>query len=174
MPRSCESPTLSSERRRRFAKGDCLRRSPSAWLSVCSATLVLLAGCGGGDGSEESQRLDPAVAARLADESDAVADAIAANDGCEAARRVATLRASLEQASVPDGVRREVGRYANRTFTCLPPAPAPPPPLPPPPPPVASTSTSEEDDDDHGEGKRKGHRKEKKDKKHGHDDGGDD
>jgi hypothetical protein len=130
--------------------------------------LLVLAGCGGDESS--SEQLDPAVAARLADESDAVADAIAANDGCEAARRVAALRASLEQASVPDGVRREVGRYANRTFTCLPPAPPPPPP----PPPIASTSTSEEDDEDHGEGKRKGHRKEKKDKKHGHDDGGDD
>jgi hypothetical protein len=129
--------------------------------------LLLLAGCGGDESS--SEQLDPAVAARLADESDAVADAIAANDGCEAARRVAALRASLEQASVPDGVRREVGRYANRTFTCLPPAPPPPPP----PPPIASTSTSEEDDEDHGEGKRKGHRKEKKDKKHGHDDGDD-
>jgi hypothetical protein len=129
--------------------------------------LLVLAGCGGDESS--SEQLDPAVAARLADESDAVADAIAANDGCEAARRVAALRASLEQASVPDGVRREVGRYANRTFTCLPPAPPPPPP----PPPIASTSTSEEDDEDHGEGKRKGHRKEKKDKKHGHDDGDD-
>jgi hypothetical protein len=133
--------------------------------------LLVLAGCGGDESS--SEQLDPAVAARLADESDAVADAIAANDGCEAARRAAALRSSLEQASVPDGVRREVGRYANRTFTCLPPAPPPSPPPPPPPPPAASTSTSEEDDDDHGEGKRKGHRKEKKDKKHGHDDGDD-
>jgi hypothetical protein len=126
--------------------------------------LLVLAGCGGDGGS--SQRLDPAVAARLADESDAVADAIEANDGCEAARRVAALRSSLEQASVPDAVRRQVGRYANRTFTCVPPAPSPPPP-PPPPPPVASTS---EDDDDHGKGK--GHKNEKKHGKHGHDDDG--
>ena len=125
----------------------------------------MLAGCGGDDAS---RRLDPAVAARLADESDAVAVAIEANDGCEAARRVAALRSSLEQRSVPDAVRREVGRYANRSFTCLPPAPPPPPP-PAPPPPVASTS--DEEDDDHGKGKHNGH--EKKHRKHGHDDRGD-
>ena len=133
--------------------------------------MIVLAGCGGDDAS--SQRLDPAVAARLADESDAVAVAIEVNDGCEAARRVAALRRSLEQASVPDAVRREVGRYASRTFTCLPPAPPPPlapPPPPPPPPPVVSTS---DEDDDHGEGKGKGHKKERKHKKHGHDEGGD-
>jgi hypothetical protein len=130
--------------------------------------LLVLAGCGGGGSS--SQRLDPAVAARLADESDAVAAAIEGNDGCEAARRVAALRSSLEQVSVPDAVRREVGRYANRSFTCLPAAPPPPrPPPPAPPPPVVSTS--DEEDHDHGKGKHKGH--EKKHKKHGHDDGGD-
>ncbi|MFL5931239.1 MAG: hypothetical protein ACJ75P_08280 [Gaiellaceae bacterium] len=127
--------------------------------------MIVLAGCGGDDAS--SQRLDPAVAARLADESDAVAVAIEANDGCEAARRVAALRSSLEQVSVPDAVRRQVGRYAGRSFTCLPPAPPPPPPAPPPP----VVSTSDEEDHDRGKGKHKGH--EKKRKKHDHDEGGD-
>ena len=130
--------------------------------------MLVLAGCGGDDAS--SERLDPAVAARLADESDAVAVAIEANDGCEAARRVAALRSSLDQIRVPDAVRREVGRYASRSFTCLPAAPPPPPPPPPaPPPPVVSTS--DDGDDDPGKGKHKGH--EKKHKKHGHDDRGD-
>jgi len=80
------------------------------------------------------------------------------------------LRSSLDQIRVPDAVRREVGRYASRSFTCLPAAPPPPPPPPPaPPPPVVSTS--DDGDDDPGKGKHKGH--EKKHKKHGHDDRGD-
>jgi hypothetical protein len=143
-------------------KGDCLRRSPSAWLSVFSTTLVLLSGCGGDGDSQESQRLDRAVAERLAQQSDAVADAIEANDGCEAERRVEALRSSLQAASVPTTVRREIERFANRTFTCVPVAPPPPP---------AAVSTEEDDDD---QGKGKGHKKQKKGKKHGHDDEGED
>lgn len=130
----------------------------------------MLAGCGGSGGSGKSQPLDPAVAARLADESDAVADAIQANDGCEAARRVAALRASVQRASVPDRIRRELERYASRTFTCVPTSTPPPPPPPPPPspPPVVST---QDDEDNHGENEGKGHGKgKKKPKKHGHGD----
>jgi hypothetical protein len=118
--------------------------------------VLLAAGCGG-DGSSESQRLDGAVAERLAAQSDAVADAIEANDGCAAEQRAAELRSSLDEAAVPVAIRREVERVATRTFTCNPPPP------PPPPPPVVSTE--DEDDDDHGEGKGKKH---KKGKKHGH------
>ena len=123
----------------------------------------MLAGCGGDDGSRESQRLDPAVAERLASASDAVADAIEANDGCEAARRAAALRSSLDEAAVPEAIRREVEPFANRTFTCV----APPPPAPP-----AAVSTEDEDEDEHegdednGKGKDKGN-KNGKGKKHG-------
>jgi hypothetical protein len=128
----------------------------------------LLAGCGGDNGSRDSQHLDRAVAERLAVESDAVADAIAANDGCEAERRLAALRSSASDAAVPEAVRQEVERFAGRTFTCAPP---PPPPQQPPPPPPATVST-EDAGDDHGDGHGKGHKKHK-DKKHGRDDGGD-
>jgi hypothetical protein len=128
----------------------------------------LLAGCGGDDGSREP-RLDRAVAERLAAQSDAVADAIEANDGCAAAERAAALRRGLQEADVPETVRREVEPLASRTFTCVPP---PPPPVPP-----APVSTEEEGDDDSGKRKAKGHKKHKKDngkgKKHGHDDEGD-
>jgi hypothetical protein len=113
----------------------------------------MAAGCGGdGDGSSESQRLDPAVAEQLAEQSDAVADAIAANDGCLAAERRDELRATLDAEVVPEAIRREVERIAAREFTCAPPAP-------PPPPPTVPTD-DEGDDDEEGKGK-----KDKKDKK---------
>jgi hypothetical protein len=96
----------------------------------------------------------------LATQSEAVAEAIEANDGCEAARRVAELRSSLDEPGVPEAIRREVAPLAGRTFTCAPP---------PPPPPPAPVSTADEDEDHEDEGKKgKGHKKDKG-KKHGHD-----
>jgi hypothetical protein len=113
----------------------------------------MAAGCGGdGDGSSESQRLDPDVAEQLAAQSDSIADAIAANNGCLAAERRDELRATLETEAVPEPIRREVERVAAREFTCNPPAP-------PPPPPTVPTD-DEGDDDDEG-----GRKKDKKDKK---------
>jgi hypothetical protein len=95
----------------------------------------------------------------LATQSEAVAEAIEANDGCEAARRVAELRSSLDEPGVPQAIRREAAPLAGRTFTCSPP---------PPPPPPAPVSTGDEDEDHRDEGKKgKGHKKDKG-KKHGH------
>jgi hypothetical protein len=96
----------------------------------------------------------------LAAQSDAVAEAIEANDGCEAARRVAELRSSLDEPGVPEAIRREVAPLAGRTFTCAPP--------PPPPPPPAPVSTADEDDDHEDEGKKGKSHKKDKGKKHGH------
>lgn len=124
---------------------------------------MLVAGCGGDEGSSQ---LDPTVAARLADQSDAVAQAIEANDGCAAAQRVAELKRSLESSAVPDTIRREAEPLASRTFTCAPPPP-------PPPPPPAAVSTEEGDDDGHGKAKGPKKDKQKKHKKHRHDDEGD-
>jgi hypothetical protein len=138
-PPLCASPTLSSERRRRFAKGGSLRRSPSAWLSVCSAALVLLAaGCGGGGEPSDAATLDPAVAEQLAAQSEAVADALEADDGCEAAERADELNATLEEAAdrgeVPEPIRQEIDRVLDRELPCTEPAPpTQPPPAPPPP-----------------------------------------
>ena len=145
-------------------KGDCLRRSPSAWLSACSTTLVLLAAGCGGDGSSDSAKLDPAVADRLAAQSEAVAQAIAANDGCLAAARAAELRTAAANPDVPVEVRQEVERVASREFTCNPP----PPPPPPPPPAVTLPSADDEDEGDRGKGRGKKGKKDKK--KRGHED----
>jgi hypothetical protein len=71
------------------------------------------------------------VAEQLAAQSDAVADAIAANDGCAAAAARDDLRATLDEAAVPEAIRAEVEPFALREFACAPP---PPPPVPPPPP----------------------------------------
>jgi hypothetical protein len=146
-------------------RGDCLKRSPSGWLSVCSAALALAAaGCGGD--STGSERLDPVVAERLAAQSDAVADAIEANDGCAAADRLAELRAALDAEAVPEAIRQEVERVAEREFVCVSvPPPAPPPTTPPPPPPPPVT-----DDDDHGHDDDDKKGKRKKDKRHGDED----
>jgi hypothetical protein len=152
-------PTLSSVRRRRFAKGAFLRRSRNAWLSVCSAALALsLAGCGGEQESPDTARLDPAVAERLAGRSEDVAAALDSGDGCGAVEQADALRAELREASVPTPVRREIERtLADAQLVCAPP----PAPLPPPPPPPTD---ADDDDDDEGGGKgKKG-----KGKKHGH------
>jgi hypothetical protein len=93
----------------------------------------------------------------LAAQSEAVAEAIEANDGCEAARRVAELRSSLDEPGVPEAIRREVAPLAGRTFTCSPPPP------PPPPAPVSTADEDEDEDEDHEDNgkKGKGHKKDK-------------
>jgi hypothetical protein len=106
------------------------------------------------------------VAEQLAAQSDAVADAIAANDGCLAEQRVGELRATLASSEVPEAVRSEVERVADREFTCNPPPP-------PPPPPVVVPTETEEEDDEEGGGEKKKDKKDKKDKQHCHE-GGDD
>jgi hypothetical protein len=152
-------------------KGDCLRRSPSAWLSVCSATLVLAVGCGGDGSSSETPQIDRAVAEKLAAQSDAVAAAIEANNGCLAAERIAALRATLDEEDVPREIRSEVERVASREFICV--LDEPPPPALPPPRTVPTDPDEEEDGDDDG-ARGRGHggkdKKDKKDKKHGHED----
>lgn len=77
-------------------------------------------------------------------QSDAVADAIEANNGCAAGERAAELRATLEAEAVPEAIRREVEPFATREFPCTPPAP---PPVPPPPPATVPTDDHEEEDD---------------------------
>jgi hypothetical protein len=102
------------------------------------------------------------VAAQLAAQSDAVADAIEANDGCGAAAARDELRATLDDAAVPEAIRSEVEPFAAREFVCNPPAP------PPPPPPVLTDQEGGGDDD--GEGGRKKDKKDKKNRGQGDDD----
>lgn len=119
-----------------------------------------LSACGGGDTSGTPQ-LDSAVAEQLAARSDAVADAIEANDGCAAAERVSELRAALDETTVPDDIRREVERVAGREFVCVeeqPPAVLKQPPV------------GDGDDDGRDKQKWKDKQKKHKGKKHGHDD----
>jgi hypothetical protein len=125
---------------------------------------VALAGCGGGDDGSTAERLDPALAQRLASESDAVADALEAGDGCAAVARVQELRRSLASAQVPAVVRRQAERSLDRAdsgVVCTPP--------PPPPPPVVSAADQDEQHDKHE--KRKKHKN--KHGKHGKGEEGD-
>jgi hypothetical protein len=103
------------------------------------------------------------LADRLAAESDRVADAIEANDGCAAADRAAKLLTAA--AAAPEQARQEIERIARREFVCL---PAPPPPEPQPPPPPPPLTTEDEGDEDDDKGKKDKRKKKKKDKRHEH------
>jgi hypothetical protein len=100
------------------------------------AAVLLLAGCGGGTvtttvtTTAHLPRLPPALAARLAAETDAVAAALDAGDGC-AARTAAThlqadTIAAINAGQVPAIYEEELlGRVNSLTarITCTPPAP---------------------------------------------------
>jgi hypothetical protein len=108
------------------------------------------------------------VARELAAQSDRVASAIEANDGCAATERVRELERSLADAAargdVPQPVRVEVERLLDREFVCIvatPPAPQPQ--AQPQSPPAA------DDDDDHADDHGKRGKGKKRGKKHGHD-----
>lgn len=127
----------------RFARTACRSRWRTAWLSVCSA--ALLAGCG----AAEREAIPAPTADALAAQSEAVAEALAAGDPCEADRLADELVADAEAATLPEDYRARLlvsARSLAATIEC------------PPPPPV------EENDEDEGNGKGKGKGKGKKGK----------
>jgi hypothetical protein len=81
--------------------------------------LVVLAGCGGGDGSSDSgtSALSPAVASRLASASDAIAESLDQGDVCTAAGRADDLKDAVVQAinagDVPPAFQEELLGRAN-------------------------------------------------------------
>ena len=79
-------------------------RSLSVLLTACSA--LVLAGCG--SGSPAAAKIDPATAAQLADESDAIADRVDAHDVCGAAHRADELRARVDAAIAAGSVPRSL------------------------------------------------------------------
>ena len=106
-------------------------RRGGTWLAVTGA-LLALAGCGGGDATPEEPGLPRAVAERLAQESEAIADKLDAGDTCGAAQQADVLLDRVEQAiangDVPvefQGELLETARQLQNDINC--PQPPPPP-----------------------------------------------
>jgi phage shock protein A len=106
-------------------------RRGGTWLAVTGA-LLALAGCGGGDATPEEPGLPRAVAERLAQESEAIADKLDAGDTCGAAQQADVLLDRVEQAiangDVPvefQGELLETARQLQNDVNC--PQPPPPP-----------------------------------------------
>jgi DNA repair exonuclease SbcCD ATPase subunit len=93
-------------------------RRGGTWLALASAVLALAACGGGGDATPEEPRLPRAVAERLAQESEAIADKLDAGDVCGAAQQADTLVDSVEQAiaegDVPDAFQEELTANAEQ------------------------------------------------------------
>jgi hypothetical protein len=105
----------------------------------------VLAGCGGGETTTEEPTLPRPLAERLAAQSEAVADALAAGDTQSAAARAATLRdeaiAAINDGRVPPELQEELGAAVNLLAEDVESAATPPPP----------TTTDEGDGDGDGE-----------------------
>jgi DNA repair exonuclease SbcCD ATPase subunit len=107
-------------------------RRGGTWLAATGA-LVALAGCGGGgDARPEEPRLPRAVAERLAQESEAIADMLDAGDTCGAAEQADVLEDAVEEAigngDVPEAFQAELletARQLQNDVNC--PQPPPPP-----------------------------------------------
>jgi hypothetical protein len=101
---------------------------------LCTAALLLLAGCGGSASPPEVRQphLPHALATSWRAQADAVAAALAAGDGCTARTRADTLRSSVIGAlnahrvspRFQETLTGAVNDLASR-ISCTPPAPAP-------------------------------------------------
>lgn len=105
-------------------------RRGGTWLAAIGAVLALAA-CGGDAGPEEAG-LSPAVAERLAEESEAIADKLDAGDTCGAAQQADVLEDSVERAisagDIPAEFQSELletARQLQNDVNC--PQPPPPP-----------------------------------------------
>jgi uncharacterized protein YhaN len=106
-------------------------RRGGTWLAATGA-LLALAGCGGGDARPEEPGLPRAVAERLAEESEAIADKLDAGDTCGAAQQADVLEDAVEQAigdgDIPAAFQDELletARQLQNNVNC--PQPPPPP-----------------------------------------------
>jgi hypothetical protein len=105
-------------------------RRGGTWLAATGA-LLALAGCGGGDARPEEPGVPRAVAERLAEESEAIADKLDAGDTCGAAQQADVLEDAVQQAigngEVPAAFQGELlqtARQLQNDVNC----PQPPPP----------------------------------------------
>lgn len=96
--------------------------------------MVALAACGGGDARPEEPGLPRAVAERLAQESEAIAERLDAGDTCGAAKQADVLENAVEEAigngDVPDAFQAELletARQLQNDVNCPQPPPPPPP-----------------------------------------------
>ena len=120
-----------------------MSRAAALAIGVC----LLAAGCGGRDAAAPpGPKLPRPLAQRLADTSDAVAEALAAGDGCTARRRATSLQrtviAAINARRVPPAFQEPLLGAANELagrVRCQPPSPPPPAPV-----------VVDEGDDDHG------------------------
>lgn len=127
----------SSEPKRRSEREACRSRSRLVSRTASSAVLLLVAAaCGGGESSAEPA-LPRDVGARLAAQTDAVADALAAGDACTAKERAEKLRrtagAAIDAGRIDPALRRELRRASRELvarISCAPPPSPPPPPEP--------------------------------------------
>jgi hypothetical protein len=107
-------------------------RRGGTWLAATGA-LLALSGCGGGgDARPEEPGLPRAVAERLAQESEAIADKLDAGDTCGAAQQADVLEQAVEEAigngDVPEAFQAELletARQLQNDVNC--PQPPPPP-----------------------------------------------
>lgn len=79
-----------------------------AGLSIGIAIAIAATGCGSGDDApSDAAGLEPAVAERLAERSDAVADSLDSGDICGAAEDADDLAREVERAEMPEQLRAE-------------------------------------------------------------------
>ena len=121
----------------------------NAWLTACSALVLVLAGCGGQEPRESGPRIDGAAASQLAERSDEIARLLDAGDVCGAAHAADELKASAESeiadGSVPAALANELVSNAQALVDEVNCEPPPPPP-----------TTTDEDDEEEGDGEGKG------------------
>lgn len=131
-------------------------RSPSVWLTACSAALAIaIAGCGGSDNEARvaGPKIEGAVANELAALSDEVADDLDGGDACAAKEAAARLRARVTQAindgKVPQVYLEDLSGVVNEIEVQIPAcAPA-----------AEDQKENGDDDGEHGKGKKKGKHK---------------
>jgi hypothetical protein len=122
--------------KRRFASSTSRIPWPIASLTASSAIVLLLAGCGHDPPARAAPKLPAAVGSTLAEDADAIADALEAGDAVAARSGAATLTADFEAAvaagDVPAALRTELLAAVARLVVALPDPepPAPPEPQP--------------------------------------------
>jgi len=102
------------------------------WLAAVGFVFALTACGGGGDATPDEPGISPAVAERLAEESEAIADKLDAGDTCGAAQQADVLEDAVQQAisegNIPAAFQSELlqtARQLQNDVNC--PQPPPPP-----------------------------------------------
>jgi hypothetical protein len=110
--------------------------SRNAWLTACSAVVLVFSGCGGdGDAQRDEPRIEPTAANALADASDEIARLIYDGRICDAAHKadelVEATRTEIAKGTVPPALATDLRTNATALqdqVNCDAPPPPPPPP----------------------------------------------